>query len=88
MERKVTRWRTGPCGEGGTSAANSNLRSAVSAPPRPVPLRRLPSPEPSRTVRQRKMQSEPAGSSRVTRSQSRTRATAGLPSATVEPLPA
>eukprot|EP00965_Chrysotila_dentata_P003780 123786-Pleurochrysis_carterae.AAC.1 len=34
------------------------------------------------------MPSEPAGSSRVTRSQSRARATAGLPPATVEPLPA
>eukprot|EP00965_Chrysotila_dentata_P106300 3510967-Pleurochrysis_carterae.AAC.1 len=34
------------------------------------------------------MPSEPAGSSRVTRSQSRARAAAGLPPATVEPLPA
>eukprot|EP00965_Chrysotila_dentata_P021912 725540-Pleurochrysis_carterae.AAC.2 len=33
-------------------------------PPRPLPLRRLPSPEQSREVRQRKMPSEPAGSSR------------------------
>eukprot|EP00965_Chrysotila_dentata_P003570 117122-Pleurochrysis_carterae.AAC.1 len=45
-------------------------------PPRSLPLRRLLSPEPSRTVRQRKMPSELAGSSRVTRSQSRARATA------------
>eukprot|EP00965_Chrysotila_dentata_P111203 3675772-Pleurochrysis_carterae.AAC.1 len=34
------------------------------------------------------MSSEPAGSSRVTRSQSRARAAAGLPPAMVEPLPA
>eukprot|EP00965_Chrysotila_dentata_P051806 1719592-Pleurochrysis_carterae.AAC.1 len=34
------------------------------------------------------MTSEPAGSSRVTRSQSRAHATAGLPPATVEALPA
>eukprot|EP00965_Chrysotila_dentata_P093440 3086525-Pleurochrysis_carterae.AAC.1 len=57
-------------------------------PPRPLPLRRLPSPVQSRPVRQRTTSSEQAGSSRVTRLQSRARAAAGLPPATIEPLPA
>eukprot|EP00965_Chrysotila_dentata_P131136 4334657-Pleurochrysis_carterae.AAC.1 len=61
----------------------------LSPPPsRPPPLRRLPSPVQPCRVRQRKMPPEPASCSRITRSQSRARAAAGLPPATVQQLPA